>query len=99
MSDPQVQRWRQQGTIFLWRYRDRPRNDPGWHLSADPAGAVSLLQLLRLMRDSSYSSEQIIGISPPTPGVLAVPNHVGGDGRSQSAHQWHLRCSGEGDRS
>ena len=93
MSDPNVQRWRQRGDIFLWRYRDRPRNYPGWHLSATPAGAESLLQLLRMMCDAPYSSERVIRIADPTHAVLAVPNYTHGYDQWQSAHRWRLRYS------
>lgn len=93
MSDRDVERWRQRGEVFLWRYRDRPRNYPGWHLSADPAGAGSLLALLRLMSDARYSSAQVVAISEPTPRVLSVPNYGRGSDAWQSAGRWQLRCT------
>ena len=90
MSDRNVQRWRQRGAVFLWRYRDEPRNYPGWHLSADPAGSESLLELFRLMRDAAHSSEQRISISDPTARVLSVPNYTRGGDHWQSARRWHV---------
>jgi hypothetical protein len=90
MSDPEVQRWRQQGRIFLWRYRDKPRNYPGWHLSADAPGAQSLVELCRLMEGAQFSSETSIIISDPTASVLSVPNYIRGAAKWQSAHRWTI---------
>ena len=90
MSDPNVERWRQKGEVFLWRYRDKPRNFPGWHLTASAEGAASLLELLRLMRDARYASKQIVTISDPTPRILRVPNYIRGVGQWRSAERWQL---------
>lgn len=91
MSDPHVQRWMQHGQVFLWRYRDKPRNYPGWHLSANPRGAETLLELFRLMHNAPYSSEQVVKISDPTPSVRSVPHYVRGEDRWQAAHLWRVR--------
>ncbi len=42
-----IARWRQAGAIFLWRYEENVRNDPGWHLTADAGDRAGGAQRLR----------------------------------------------------
>ena len=36
----------QTGRVWLWRYPGAARHFPGWHMTADAAGAASLCDLL-----------------------------------------------------
>jgi len=74
MSDPFVAKWRQRGTVYLWRYTRSPKAYHGWNLSADPHGCESLLALLDLMIASPYSSRATIRISSPTSEALSAVN-------------------------
>ena len=73
MSDPEVAQWKQDGRVYLWRYRGNPRSYPGWHLTADGRGSDSLLRLFDLMLSATYSSHQTMQITAPGEQQLAVP--------------------------
>ena len=72
--DDIVKRWRLQGHVYLWRYKGDARNYPGWHLTADGPGCVSLLELIDLMGASRFSSEAQVPLSVPTEHQVGVPN-------------------------
>ena len=96
MGDAHVERWRQRGRVFLWRYRGRPRNYPGWHFTADPQGNASFRELLDLMIASPYSSERVLSVTPPTKQVLSVPNYWGPG--PQTSLGWSIKTA-KGDAS
>jgi len=83
--------WRQRYPLFVWRYEENTSNYPGWHLSASPESAASVLELLGLMRTAAGPTQKALLISPPTPAVLAVPNNR----RSTwlSPRRLELRCA------
>jgi hypothetical protein len=89
MGDVRVDRWRQRGLVYLWRYRDRPKNYPGWHLAADSLGNESLRDLMDLMQKSPYATECAVSITPATHAVLAVPNYW--RGQAQAAVTWRIK--------
>lgn len=60
---------------MLWRYLENQRNYPGWHLSADSVGCVSLLALLDAFTIDGTPSSRTLAIIPPTQTILAVPNN------------------------
>jgi hypothetical protein len=64
------------GQVCLWRYRDRARNYPGFHLSADRSGCDQLLTLLASLAKARASQIGHIALDPVTPAVLAIPNHA-----------------------
>ena len=65
------------GRICLWRYRERTRNYPGFHLSADHQGAGQLLALLGNLRKARTPQLASVTLDPPTAAVLAVPDNRG----------------------
>jgi hypothetical protein len=73
--------WKQEGNVYLWRYPDAFRNFPGWHLSADSVGAESLLELLSRLGESAVTAYRTVRITEPTRAVLSVPNNRGGNTR------------------
>lgn len=69
-----VRQWRLSGNVYLWRYKGNARNYPGWHLPADTLACASLLDLIKLMSDSQFTSEVMLPLSPPTPREIRLPN-------------------------
>lgn len=63
------------GRVCLWRYRERARNYPGFHLSADPPGCDQLLALLGSLAKARTPQTGNVALDPVTPAVLAIPNN------------------------
>lgn len=63
------------GRIHLWRYRERTRNYPGFHLSADVAGADALLTLLDRLAKTRTPQISNITLDPVSTAALAIPNN------------------------
>ena len=68
-------RWRQRGTISLWRYLDNTRSFPGWHFSADDAGCASMLALLDALFLDPEGTTRTLQLTAPSAEVLSVPNN------------------------
>ena len=73
-----VDKWKQSGTLFFWRFKENERNYPGWHFMLDSFASESMAALLRAMRVSAESCERTIVVTRPTEVVLRVPNNRGG---------------------
>ena len=69
-----VNEWRQEGSLWIWRYRNPKHGWDGWHLSADPAGARSLRNLIDRMH-GGQPCHRTLRLEPMTDAVLAVPNY------------------------
>ena len=76
------------GRIYLWRYRERTRNYPGFHLSADRAGAGQLLTLLVSLAKARTPQLANVTLDPATADVLAIPNNRGA--AISSYRHWEL---------
>ena len=57
--------WKQNGSISIWRYKPLNKNFPGWHMSADKAGYESLLEFLNLLEQSSVGSKRTLNLVKP----------------------------------
>lgn len=95
MADSPALRWRQRGSVYLWRYTENERNYPGWNLTADAAGSVSLAELLELMSHASFAVSRSVKITPPSVAVLAVPSNRNGAAAWKVARALELRYRGE----
>jgi hypothetical protein len=78
MPDEKVDKWKQEGRVYLWRYLQNTRNYPGWHLSADQAFGRRFGDLIQIMLNSPYNSQKALTITAPTKEILSVPNNQGG---------------------
>lgn len=92
MSDRLVEKFKQAGRLYLWRYLEGARNFPGWHLSADETAAHNLAALVDLMAAAPFSSEKLLVVTAPTPAVLRVPNNRGGRARWEAPSALLLAC-------
>jgi hypothetical protein len=72
--DSQFAKFKFNGQLFLWKYRDNIRNYPGWNISLDPAGCDSFLSLLDLMEQSEYSSLVSFFVNEPSQEHLNIAN-------------------------
>ena len=70
-----VNRWKQAGRLFFWRFTENTRNFPGWHFMVDPAASTSISVLLRSMAQSESPCSRTVVVSLPTAAVLGVPNN------------------------
>jgi hypothetical protein len=91
MSDPAVNKWKQHGKVYLWRYRQPSPNWAGWHMTADDPGCESVLDLLARMKTAQWPSQQSLAIEKPTQAVLAVPNYR--DETWSAPQRWKLKFS------
>lgn len=90
-----VNSWKQQGSVYLWRYRDNARNYPGWNMHCDREASASLVDLLTALQSCTGVRYRTIRVSPPTPGVLAVPNNRGGAARWWAPARWRIEFDPE----
>lgn len=81
MADENVNRWKQQGRIYFWRYTEGTRNYPGWQLTADRAFCDGFADLIDRMLNASYNCEKSLNVTPPTQKILGVPNNRGGSAK------------------
>jgi hypothetical protein len=72
MSDTSVQKWKQEGHVYLWRYAGERKRYAGWHLAADPIGCRSLLALIDLMLKAPYGSRAEIRLSRASESITRV---------------------------
>ena len=63
----------------MWRYRERTRNYPGYHLSADTQGCDQLLKLLGDLAKVREPRLATVTLDAVTADVLAVPNNRDAD--------------------
>lgn len=78
MADENVNRWKQQGHVYFWRYVEGTRNFPGWHLTADKIFCDGFADLIDRMLRSPYNSQKSLTVALPTEAVLSVPTNRGG---------------------
>jgi hypothetical protein len=78
MADPSVEKWKQDGKLYVWKYRDASPNYSGWHMSADSKGCETLLDLLDRMLSAKWPSKKNLIITRPGKTELAAPNVRGG---------------------
>ena len=63
MSDPAVDKWKQKGQIWIWRFSGRSKHFEGLHLIADSVGCKSLRELFKLMNSAKWPSSKVLKIS------------------------------------
>jgi hypothetical protein len=68
-----INKWKQSGNIYIWKYRSNPRNYPGWHLNADKQGCDSLIEFLSLLSDEDSGLKRTINLSKPDSRQYNVP--------------------------
>lgn len=64
MANHLAGRWKQRGATYLWRYKTRRRNYPGWNFNADADGCASLIAMIDLMLGSEWSATQDVELQP-----------------------------------
>jgi hypothetical protein len=87
MTDSRVERWKQSGNLYLWRYADNTKNYPGWNLAAEETGWKSLFDLLGRIAASPLACRREISVIKPTARILAVPNNPAGSEGIESAQR------------
>jgi len=91
MPDEIVERWKQNGSLYLWRYLENTRNFPGWHLSADDLFCQSFADLTEKMLAARWNSQKTLLVTPPSSRILNVPNNRGGEAQWKSAQSLLLK--------
>jgi hypothetical protein len=66
--------WKQTGNIYLWRYKDNPKNLPGHHLTADHEGIESVSMLIQMLLQSSTETKRTLRLTAPKDTESAVPD-------------------------
>lgn len=75
MSDLKVDKWKQQGHLYLWRYLENDKNYPGWNMTVDEKFKQSFADLVKRMIFSDWNSKKLIFISEPSKELLSKPNN------------------------
>jgi hypothetical protein len=73
MAGPDIEKWRNLGTVSVWHYEGFPRNHNGYHLNADAEGGAFLLGLFERFRSACFPARKAIQLTGPTAEQLAVP--------------------------
>ena len=63
MSDPTVEKWKQKGQIWIWRYPGRSKHYEGLHFTADSVACKSLKDLFHIMKVAKWPSTKVLRIS------------------------------------
>jgi hypothetical protein len=94
--------WQQSVSVWLWRYSSSDRNYPGWHLTADRAGASSLIGLLEVLISGNQSVFRTVQLGRPTPAIFSVPNNRNAEwtapsklriGVAADPNEWIFTCA------
>lgn len=89
MSNPLIDRWRQRGNLYLWRFDDQARNYPGWNFTADGEGCISLLELLAMIANDCRTANADILLSKPPVSIQALAGV--GRGRLRAPRRFTLK--------
>jgi len=60
-----INQWKKKGNIAIWRYAPLRKNFPGWHITCDKLGYVSLIGFLELLRSSPVGAKRTISLDEP----------------------------------
>ena len=74
----QIEKYRVNGKIYTWTYKDNQRNYPGWNFTVDLKASEDLSELLNLMNTCEWSSKKTLRTELPTDFQLKVTNNQGG---------------------
>lgn len=66
--------WRQQGRIYLWRYPPTRTRHAGWHVTTDTTGSGSIVDLLDRMERAGQPIWRTLTLHAPNANIVAVPN-------------------------
>lgn len=91
MPNETVERWKQNGSLYLWSYLENTQNFPGWHLSADDLFCQSFTELTEKMLAARWNSQKTFSVTPPSSLALNVPNNRGGKASWKSAQSLLLK--------
>jgi hypothetical protein len=91
MSDVTIDKWKQQGNLYLWKYLENARNYPGWHMTANRSACQNLADLIEKMLSSPWSSQKVLNTEPPNEKILQVPNNRGGKAHWEAAQSLILK--------
>lgn len=64
--------WTLKGNLYLWRYKNNPKNYKGWHFTGDRHGLASLCDLLNLMSKEEQCAKCTIRLAKPTETELSI---------------------------
>jgi hypothetical protein len=72
--DSAIEKWRQVGRLFLWRYGKRAVNKNGWQIAADMPGSANLGELLSLIGAAQHPVRRALIITQPSLAMTQIPN-------------------------
>ncbi|KQM23018.1 hypothetical protein ASE73_01980 [Sphingomonas sp. Leaf24] len=84
-----VKDWKQRGAIYLWAYPPGRARHAGWHVSADPLGSASIVDLIDRLAREGREAHRTLRLSHPTDALVAVP----GFGRAAHSAPHRLRIA------
>lgn len=72
----EVNKWKQRGEVYFWRYIENTRNYPGWHLAIDRHGSASFMELIVAFLSCNHMCMRTLSLRLPDSTVLSVPNNI-----------------------
>jgi hypothetical protein len=88
----QIEKFKVNGKVYAWTYKDNNRNYPGWNFTVDLKASESLSELLNLMSDCEWSTKKKVTTELPTQAQLDVPNNQNEIARWKSKPNLTLNC-------
>ncbi|MDE5419972.1 hypothetical protein L3049_18440 [Labilibaculum sp. DW002] len=88
----QIQKYKIEGKVYTWTYKNNPRNYPAWNFTVDLKACESISALLNLMNNCEWSSKKTISIKLPTESQVRVPNNKNGTESWKSKTNLILSC-------
>jgi hypothetical protein len=74
MADLEIERWNNEGRVYLWRYQNDPPSYSGHHLTADESGCRYLQGLIERFREAKYPARKTFALAKAGRRQFAVPN-------------------------
>ncbi|WP_411895203.1 hypothetical protein [Winogradskyella sp. A2] len=77
----QIEKFKVNGKVYAWTYKDNQNNYPGWNFTLDKTASESLTELIDLMDECEWASKKTFGLEMPTDLQIGVPNNQNGMAR------------------
>ena len=60
-----INTWKQEGSVYIWRYPRPNRSNAGWHISGDHAGCVNIVSLFEALMSCDHAHRTLEIKDPP----------------------------------
>lgn len=75
----EIEKYKVEGEIYIWIYKDNIRNYPGWNITFNSDAIKSLINLFKLLNSSEWSLKKKILTKTPSQKQINIPNNKFGN--------------------